>query len=242
MATDTTAPRSRRALLAAAAGGATALAASAALPLTAAAADPNDVVKGVDNATTTATAVNNTGTGVGFEGSSTTAAGVYGWSVGEPEGFDAAETLNTGVFGHTPSTGLDNLFGTGVWGDSEDIGVYGSGSIGVAGVGGIGVEGDAFGPGGIGVRAWTNSTNQIALDVVGKVRFDRSGRSTIGKGKSSIKVTLAGVSSSSRVFAMLHSNRSGRWVRAIVPTSGSFTIYLNTTVTSSTYVAWFVLN
>ena len=48
MASDPNAPRSRRALLAAAAGGAAAVAASAAMPLTAAAADPNDVVKGVD--------------------------------------------------------------------------------------------------------------------------------------------------------------------------------------------------
>jgi hypothetical protein len=41
---------------------------------------------------------------------------------------------------------------------------------------------------------------------------------------------------------VLRSNRSGRYVRAVVPTAGSFTIYLNTTVTSSTYVVWFVLN
>jgi hypothetical protein len=55
-------------------------------------------------------------------------------------------------------------------------------------------------------------------------------------------VTLAGTSSASRVFAVLHSNRAGRYVRAVVPTTGSFTIYLNTTVTSATYIAWFVLD
>jgi hypothetical protein len=55
-------------------------------------------------------------------------------------------------------------------------------------------------------------------------------------------VNLAGVSFSSLVFAVLRSNRSGRYVRAVVPTTGYFTIYLNTTVTSSTYVVWFVLN
>jgi hypothetical protein len=27
-----------------------------------------------------------------------------------------------------------------------------------------------------------------------------------------------------------------------VPTTGSFTIYLNTTVTSATYIAWFIIN
>jgi hypothetical protein len=41
---------------------------------------------------------------------------------------------------------------------------------------------------------------------------------------------------------VLHSNRASRYVRAVVPTTGSFTIYLNTSVTSATYVAWFVIN
>ena len=66
--------------------------------------------------------------------------------------------------------------------------------------------------------------------------------STLGAGKSSIKVTLAGTTTSSRVFAVLHSNRTGRWVQSVVPTTGSFTIYLNGTVTASTYIAWFVIN
>ena len=59
MADETAAPRSRRALLTAAAGAAGALAASTVLPLTAAAADPNDVVMGQDNATTATTSVTN---------------------------------------------------------------------------------------------------------------------------------------------------------------------------------------
>ncbi len=55
-------------------------------------------------------------------------------------------------------------------------------------------------------------------------------------------ISLAGVASNSRVFAVLASNRSGRYVRAVVPTTNSFTIYLNTTVTSTTVVTWFVLD
>ena len=70
----------------------------------------------------------------------------------------------------------------------------------------------------------------------------RAGKSTIGTGRSSLKINLAGVSANSRVFAVLHSNRSGRYVRAVVPTTGSFTIYLNSAVTSATFVAWFVIN
>ena len=44
------------------------------------------------------------------------------------------------------------------------------------------------------------------------------------------------------MFAVLHSNRTGRWVQSVVPTTGSFTIYLNGTVSASTYIAWFVIN
>ena len=92
--------------------------------------------------------------------------------------------------------------------------------------------------------AWggDGSGADVALDVRGKVKFSRSGRVTILSGRSSIKVNLLGVTTSSRVFAVLHSNRSGRYVRAVVPTTGSFTIYLNTTVTSNTFIAWFVVN
>src|SRR5688500_12602412 len=63
MATEEHKPRSRRALLAAAAGAAGALAANAAMPLAAAAADPNDVVKGVDNPTTATTTISNSAEG-----------------------------------------------------------------------------------------------------------------------------------------------------------------------------------
>ena len=51
------APRSRRALLAAAAGAAAAAAATIVVPATALAADPNDVVKDTDNATTAVTSI-----------------------------------------------------------------------------------------------------------------------------------------------------------------------------------------
>jgi hypothetical protein len=226
------------------------------------AADPNDVVMGAANATTATTAINNsadnstafaaaaqgTGTGFGLQGTSVLGAGVVGWSVGGPV-VTPAELPYTGVFGSAPHSADVNFIGSGVWGDSPDTGVYGSGSTGVWGYGGIGV----YGYGGIGVYGESASTSagvvalaksptDLALDVRGKVKFSRSGRSTIGAGKSNLAVTLAGVSTSSRVFAVLHSNRTGRWVQSVVPATGKFTIYLNGTVTSSTYVAWFVLN
>jgi hypothetical protein len=63
----------------------------------------------------------------------------------------------------------------------------------------------------------------------------------IGAGKSSVAVAVTGVSTGNMATAMLNANRSGRWVRAVVCSAGKITIYLNTTVTSSTYVAWLVL-
>ena len=249
MASDPNALRSRRALLAAAAGGAAAVAATAAAPLTVSAADPNDIVKEVDNPTVAQTSITQaTDAIVAFKAKTTTtgAAGLVG-STGDETNI-ATNTAFTGVYGWAPEAPFPadpQYIGSGVWGDSDDIGVVGTG-------GGLGVRGDGFFGmvaagaigGGTGLRTWggTGSGTDIALDVRGKALFSRSGRATIGAGKSTIKINLTGVTWSSLVFAVLRSNRSGRYVRAVVPTTGSFTIYLNTTVTSSTYVVWFVVN
>jgi hypothetical protein len=40
-----------------------------------------------------------------------------------------------------------------------------------------------------------------------------------------LAITLAGVTTSSLVFAVLYSNRSGRYVQAVTPTTGKFTIW-----------------
>jgi hypothetical protein len=240
--------------LAAAAGGAAALAASAALPLTAMAANGDPVVQGQANTPSAATSIDTSGmldadafaaraagTGFGLTGSSTGGAGIVGWSISAPD-LDPADGAYTGVFGWSPAGPVDGLFGVGVLGVSDDWGVFGNGYVGVYGYGTNGVVGESTTASTAGVTAYGLGTNDLALDVVGKVRFSRSGRTSVAAGKSTKIVTLAGVSSSSRVFAVLHSNRSGRYVRAVVPTSGSFKIYLNSTVSSSTYVAWFVLN
>jgi hypothetical protein len=259
MASEELKPRSRRALLTAAAGAAGALAASAAMPLTAAAVDPDSVTKNQDNATTLTTSVTDsgagstafaghstgTGTGYGLEGTSLGAGGVVGWSVSAPDvsWFQPAFTAYTGVFGSAP-TNPDPEFGsTGVWGDSPDIGVYGTGSGGVVGYGGIGVEGDAnTQAGSVGVWAWAPTTSQYALRVTGKVNFSRSGRKSMLSGRSNVAVGLPGVTATSKVFAVLATSESGRWVRAVVPAANKFTIYLNTTLSSSAVVSWFVLD
>jgi hypothetical protein len=92
------------------------------------------------------------------------------------------------------------------------------------------------------IFASVSSTTQVGLDARGRIRFpNRSGRARIGAGKSSVAVSVSGMTSSNFAIATLNSSRSGRWVRAVVCASGKITIYLNTTVSSSTYVAWLVL-
>lgn len=259
MATEDPTPRSRRAILAAAAGAAGAIAASAALPLTAAAADPNDVVKGVDNPTTTTTTItnsggstafaaassNNTGAGYGVLGTSTGAGGVVAWSAAPPDTswFGPELTAYTGVFGYAPSHPDSTMAATGVWGDSPDFGVAGTGWTGVYGAGGIGVYGEAENfAGNIAVWAWAPTVSQTALKVTGKVSFSRSGRKAMRSGTKTKTVYLSGTTSTSKVFAVLATSEAGRWVRAVVPGSGKFTIYLNTTLTSGAVVSWFVLD
>jgi hypothetical protein len=215
-----------------------------------AAIDPNDLVKEVDNATALTTSITTTSADPNFNQVSLKvrtvnpdAAALVGSTGDETNIASVAATAYTGVYGWAPTAASDTAFGSGVWGDSDDVGTYGLGYVGVRGDGVLGVVG-AGDVGGVGVRAWggNGSGSDIALQVYGKVQFSRAGRATIGAGKSGIKVNMVGVSASSRVFAVLHSNRAGRFVRAVVPTTGSFTIYLNTTVTSSTYVAFFVIN
>jgi hypothetical protein len=258
MAVDSMTPRSRRALLTAAAGAAGALAAQAALPLTAAAA-PSGMMTEQDNPTVATTSITDSGTdstafashatgtgsGYGVEATSTGGGGLVGWSVSPPDAgwFLPAHTKYTGVFGSAPESLEEGYAGTGVWGDSPDTGVYGSGSWGVVGYGGVGVEGDANdAAGSIGVWAWARTNAQVALKVTGKVSLSRSGRKSMRSGTASKTIYLAGVTTSSKVFAILASSESGRWVRAAVPAAGKFTVYLNTKLSSSAVVSWFVLD
>jgi len=175
-------------------------------------------------------------------GGITAAAGVFAYSVDASGAQPYWATTYTGIYGWAPT--FADSFGVGVWGDSVDVGTYGSGSVGVRGDGFYGMVAASQIGGGAGLLAWGGNGlgNDVALDVRGKVKFSRAGRSTIGAGKSSIKINMVGASFSSLVFAVLRHNRSGRYVRAVVPTAGSFTIYLNLAVTSSTYVVWFVVN
>jgi len=273
MDSELAAPRSRRALLTAAAAAGGALVASAALPMVALAHDTDDVAIAVDNPTTATTSITDSAAGstafgghatgaadlagipgAGLEGTSAAGAGVFAWSISAPTLLPASVLSHTGIYGFSPAGDGFTTVGAGVWGDSEDTGVYGSGSFGVVGNGsvgvvgetgadgGIGVVGDASGTaGGIGVLAFGDA-GSTALHAEGKVHFSRSGRVAMSAGKSSKAVTLAGGTGGSKVFAVLSTSETGRYVRAVVPATGKFTIYLNTTLATAAVVSWFVLD
>lgn len=258
--------RTRRAVLAAAAGSAAALAVSTIKPpsVTAAALP---MLTETDNAATAPTGVSNstadsqaffghaTGDGNGVEGTSVTGHGARGIStdtsdpltnvsnagvvgVAGDSGNVAANIGLTGVYGYSDPSLVEGFVGAGVWGDSSDIGAIGTGGIGVYGDGTWGALGLGRGSSGIGVLATADTSAARALRVEGRAEFTRSGKATVRKGTSKRTVSLAGCTSSTLVIANIASNRSGRWVRAVVAASGSFTIYLNTSVGSATRVAW----
>jgi hypothetical protein len=163
----------------------------------------------------------------------------------EGEAMAVGETYNDA----TSTTAVSTTAGFGLSGASSDpngAGVYGESSAGPGVIGfststnsaGVGVFGSS--PRGTGVQA--TSTSGIALSVTGRVRFSRSGLATIATGASSVKVALSGVTSSSMVLATLQSSNNSNSVAGVAPTSGSFTIYLNTAALESMRIAWFVIN
>jgi hypothetical protein len=146
------------------------------------------------------------GGGTGVSGNSTNGTGVFGTS-----------TNGTGMQGSTSGTGQSGVFGVdtssgggaGVFGTSTNgTGVQGS----TSGTGQSGVVGlDASSGGGTGVRGTSThgtgvqaaSSAGTALAVTGKVTFSRSGTATVAAGKTSVTVTLAGVTKSSMILATI---------------------------------------
>jgi hypothetical protein len=198
-----------------------------------------------DNADPGVWGVTNSGTAdaLGVKGTASAGIGVFGSHTG-------ANGVSPGLKGDTNSTDVNAV---GVLGRVVPTSA-GAGSAAVRGINngtgstGIGVWGSEAGAGtgvygsssnGIGVRA--SSTN-VALQVNGKAKFSRSGSITIAAGTASKAVSLAGVSSNSMVIATAQQN-AGVYVKAAVPASGAFTIYLTGNAPGTGLkVAYFVLN
>ena len=158
MAIDTVTPRSRRALLVATAGGLAALAAQALRrPSPVRAVDPNDVVLGATNTSSSTTTIRNTSgnsntalrattngsgyglyaesnSGYGAGGLSESGIGVSGWSTSS-FGVKGWSSSGIGAFGETTSgTGVKGTSGSGlgVSGISvSDTGIYGYSDVGI---------------------------------------------------------------------------------------------------------------
>jgi hypothetical protein len=258
MGLDTTTPRSRRALLGAALGAAVASVASAVgRPLPAAAADGEAMLVGHTYDSTMRTQIDSTDYAFLGRSNGQSVAGVHGVHFGDDWGYgvhgiNESET-GYGVYGTGGEIGTRGVGLTGVEGIGRDTGVRGDGAdFGVEGIAHVGGGPDGWGVGvsgtaktGIGVLA--TSPSGIALDVVGKARFSRSGRATVAAGRSYVDVDLrtnGGLAGSPLIFATLQSYRSGVFVAATrknYPSTGKFRIYLNKAVTASTYVAWLVI-
>jgi hypothetical protein len=209
--------------------------------------------------------------GVVGQGSSSGFVGVQGF-VGDadaPTPGPVKFSLPTGAYGEASGDSPTGVWGFGgVAAAGSSTGVYGEGDTGVWGFGGWGVFGasDATGTGvygfsgasvpaapahvgvfgytdtGYGIYARSGTATGTALYVDGKARFRRSGRSAVTSGHRSVAVTVSGVTTSSWVVATPQTNRSGVFVQAVVPSTNKITIYLNKTVTGTTYVGWLVVN
>ena len=215
MTIDTTTPRPRRALLSAAAGAFGALVAEAVIP--------RPTVKAANGDPLHLGSLTNTATLTTRLSSSQDSPVLEVATIGS-ESFNGTAISGTAMSGD----------GSGVAG----VTTAGRAVVGVAQGTGSGVKGDSFQ--GIGVHA--TSSDGVALQVDGKVRFSRSGRTWIRAGHATLTVNMLGTTASSRIFAVVASNRPGRYVRAVVPTANAFTVYLNATATSDSVVAWFVLD
>lgn len=270
MAPKDSSRHTRRALLTAAAGAAAATAAQAIarpLSVTAAGQDGTALVIGglyadARSQTTLANMANNeivlwvasnadqgNGAGIAVSGSSAKGIGVQGLSptgtavrAASETGFGIVATAPNGTAVRAVSqnrTGVHGVsgIGTGVAGDSgTGFGVVGASDDGT------GVRGLGSRAGSVGVHAISLSSGGTALRVEGKASFDRSGRTLIAANRSSLVVDLAGVTPTSKIFAVLATNRSGRWVRAVVAGTDKFTVYLNIAVASQSTISWFVLD
>ena len=246
--TETTRPSewrsSRRAVLAAAAGGLGAWAASAlgrAAPAQAANGDPL-ILGGASNETSQTTYVQSTTANLTvFEAFSGNSDGSGVALLGESYG-----VTGIGVRGFSPSwravMGLTNT-GRGVHGESTSgWGVYGrsSSNHGVHGAGTVGVHGESSA--GTGVEGI--STNGYAIRGSGRVRFDKiSGVASIPAGATSVTITPGvDVTSDSFVLLTAKSNIGSRSLYySTDATNNRFTVRLSSSRSSSTTVAWLLL-
>lgn len=265
MSTDVTRPRTRRALLATAAAAAAGTAVALARPAASLAADGGTLTLGADNTADTTTTLTKSGTSTGLHvvndtgnavtgssadafavaGASTTSVGVYGSST-SAQGVRGISVSGAGVLGNTtgPTSagvigivdGISDQLHRGVWGYAD-----GTGGRAVEGETLTGVAVHGTSDTGTAVKAVAATVAATALDVRGRAAFSTAARVTIPKGRASIRLTRPYVNAASLVIATLQQKRTGLYVLAAVPGSGTLTIHLNKAAPADTRVAFFVL-
>ncbi len=230
MSVETSAPRSRRAVLAAVLGGLGAVVASRlGSPPAVSATDGDAVTVGGTFFGGTATSLTNAAVGsrtaTAFVGAAPDGTGLRGWSSSIVPSDFGTTSNRTGVYGISgdaslsiPATSTDETGGVYGIGQVAVVGDTGASGTGVYGFAGLG---DPSAPtAGVAVEATAGSIAELALKVNGRVRFSRSGRARVLAGRSSRKVTMAGVTTSSYVIATLQTHRAGVFVSAVVPAAG----------------------
>ena len=170
--------------------------------------------------------------------------GVVGYS-DATNGFIGTLGYSDGFVGMLGS-GIIGVYGSassiGVAADGADAGVFGQTMTGgIAVVGLIGTGPDTM-PASVGVFACGTDAGTTALQVSGKVKFSRSGRISIGGTATTKTKTMSGVTTSSYIIATMQTSVSGVYVRAVVPASGSFKIYLSKAAGKTVYVGYLVVN
>jgi hypothetical protein len=263
--------RSRRELLAGAAGAAGVVAAQSVIGAKPAYATDGDVVLGLDNQSTSGTtgvqssnitglhgrSTANNGTGVFGEDLASGGIGVHG--TGSDTGVKGDANYGVigsggvvGVVGSGDAVGVQggSSFGDGVYGESAAQEGFYAGVHGANSWGGRAVFGDATGGGagvvgssdtGIGVHAQSNGGT--ALQVSGKAAFSGSGIATVAAGSKAKSVKDVGLTSSSFIIATVQDHTDVS-VKAVVRdvVNDSFRIVLTKAASVSTPIGWFVIN
>jgi len=175
------------------------------------------------------------GTGVKGTVGSAGGIGVLGWAFKS-----ATAVMGVSTDGTPPSD--PPISPTGVYGEAvqtgEANGVYGRSTIGQ------GVRGEATS--GIGVQA-VATNGGLALAVLGRAAFSRSGRAIVPAGASSVDITVVGgIASNAAIIATIQGRHAGvhvEGVRLNYPSAGMARIYLNkvSSASATTPVGWLVL-
>ena len=170
--------------------------------------------------------------GLNAEVSSNEGIGVMAWAI-------SAAGSTTGIKGRVSSPDGTAVIGVCDSATGATTGVKGE----VASPGGTAVRGKATAAGGRALVGEVGSAaTGIGIEAFGRVRFpNRSGVATVASGGTSVKVTVAGVTSANFAIATLATNRSGTWVRAVTCSKDTVTVYLNKAASAATRVTWLVL-